>query len=151
MDTGSSDTWAAANVLPAGFDPIPNEYLYIEYADGDYALGPLANDTVTIAGLAVPEQLVSIANQSAGFGSDYVGIIGLSFNALTSENLGQEPLAADRPAYTGGQVHYSSIMNTIFNVDKLTSPLFSLALSRDSDQKSTSETYGGVVCYWWPT
>ncbi len=148
VDTGSSDTWAAANAAPAGFTPIPNEYLYIAYQDGTYALGPLGNDAVTLAGLTVPEQTVSIVDQTTvttATDTDYVGIIGLSFNNLTSEFLGPEPAAADRILpYPGGQAHYSSIMNTIFNIDNLTPDVFSLALSRDPDEVATADQYGGV-------
>ena len=145
VDTGSSDTWAAANAAPAGFTPIPNEYLYIAYAGGTYALGPLGNDSVTLAGLTVPEQTVSIVDQTTATGPDNVGLIGLSFNNLTSAFSGQEPAAADRPLpYPGGDIKYSSIMNTIFNVDNLTPDLFSLALSRDPDGVPNTDQYGGV-------
>lgn len=148
VDTGSSDTWAVANAAPAGFEPIPNEYLFIQYADLTYALGPLGNDSVSLAGLTVPEQTVSIVDQSnvttAG-DPTYVGIIGLSFNDLTSEFLGPEPNAATDTLPTPGTgLHYSSIMNTIFNIDNLTPDLFSLALSRDPDEQPTADQYGGV-------
>ena len=65
---------------------------------------------------------------------EFSGILGLAFPALTAFFNGTTFTA------TSEQVETSSIINNIFNVDNLTAPLFSLALSRDASNTS----YGGI-------
>lgn len=62
----------------------------------------------------------------------------MSYPDLTTLYSGSD-VNADSPS---NRVEYSSIVNTIFNVEKLTSPVFSTALSRDS---GTATEFGGVL------
>ncbi|KAH0841095.1 hypothetical protein AYO21_06588 [Fonsecaea monophora] len=145
VDTGSSDTWA----VTTGFDCDPQfdcafgdaitvnkafelytdaEFL-INYVDGSYASGPLANTSVDIAGITVEEQTIGLATKVGIVGDGAMtGLIGLAYPCLTS-------------AVEGGQpVIYSSIINTIF-YEELTEPLFSMAISRDASETG----YGGFL------
>lgn len=77
--------------------------------------------------------------QLSGFdGTGIIGIIGMSYPAITSLYSGAD-VNADNPST---RVLYSSIVNTIFNIQQLTAPLFSVALSRSS---TTATVFGGVL------
>jgi len=62
----------------------------------------------------------------------------MNFHAYAALFPAIEP-AADRTAANG--IPYSTVMNTIFEVDQLTAPIFSLALSRDSSNTG----FGGYL------
>jgi Eukaryotic aspartyl protease len=64
--------------------------------------------------------------------------LGLSFNDLTNSYSGTNTQADSKANYIG----YSSLINTIFEVQELTSPLFSLALNRNNSTSPNS--FGGV-------
>ena len=63
--------------------------------------------------------------------------MGLAFPGITAAYAGSNLSAATN----SNKVFYSSMINTIFEVDNLTAPLLSLALSRDT----SGSGYGGVL------
>lgn len=170
IDTGSSDTWlpesgfTCVNITTnatvpeadcyfgsSGYTPdssfmqIPDENFNISYADLEYLNGIIGTDTVTLAGIQVPNQTIGLAT-IAGWEGDGIssGLVGLAFPILTSAFAGTNYSAdnfttlGDAP---GDHEPYSSVINTIFFVDNLTTPEFSMALSRDVSNTS----YGGVL------
>ncbi|KAG8963614.1 Type I transmembrane sorting receptor [Tulasnella sp. 425] len=71
FDTGSADL-----VVPV---------FSIEYEDASGASGLMATDTVSIAGLSVPQQaFAGVSSETEGFSDPYAGILGLGFVAGTS-------------------------------------------------------------------
>jgi hypothetical protein len=71
-------------------------------------------------------------------------LVGLAFPAITSAFAGTNASAdnlTDDGTAPGDHEIYSSLINTIFFVENLTSPQFSLALSRDESNTS----FGGVI------
>lgn len=170
VDTGSSDTWLVesgftcvnqtnnATVTEAdcyfgssGYTPdssftqIPDENFNITYGDGEYLNGIEGVDAVTFAGITVPKQQVSLANLAAWDGDGVTsGLVGLAFPAITSAFAGTNASAdnfTEDGTAPGDHEIYSPLINTIFFVDNLTLPQFSLALSRDESNTS----YGGVI------
>jgi len=170
VDTGSSDTWLVESgftcvnitnnsTIPeadcyfgsSGYTPdssfvsIPDENFNITYGDGEYLNGILGYDTVTFAGIVVTNQEVALANLAAWEGDGVTtGLVGLAFPAITSAfagtNASVDNFTADGTA-PGDHEIYSPLINTIFFVENLTTPEFSLALSRDESNTS----YGGVI------
>jgi hypothetical protein len=97
LDTGSTPTWvtssdcrdalcakhgAFAYQLSPTFQASPYEFV-MTFGSGSIK-GDLGYETVTLAGLAVPRQLVGLANEEAGTSFDthrYSGILGLAYPA----------------------------------------------------------------------
>ena len=170
VDTGSSDTWlvesgfTCVNITDnstlteadcyfgsSGYTPdstfvqIPDENFNITYGDGEYLNGIVGYDQVTFSGITVPKQEVALANLAAWEGDGVTsGLVGLAFPAITSAfagtNASADNFTVDGTA-PGDHEIYSPLINTIFFVDNLTLPQFSLALSRDESNTS----YGGVI------
>ena len=163
VDTGSSDTWLVSSgftcvnqttnatleeadclfgpyyTTDTSFTQIPDENFNISYADGEYLNGIVGYDSVTLAGLTVPKQEVGVVNLAAWSGDGVSsGLVGLAFPTLTSAYPGTNESADNQ---TTNRIKYPSIMETVFDIDNLTAPVFSLALSRD--QSNTS--YGGEI------
>ena len=87
LDTGSSDLWLAQTgytcydkstneptsssvcnmgptyTLDGSFTQIPNENFLIKYNEGTFARGPVGYDSVTLAGLTVPQQELGLAQE----------------------------------------------------------------------------------------
>ncbi|KIW68715.1 hypothetical protein PV04_04639 [Phialophora macrospora] len=104
--------------------------------------GPFGYAAVSVGGLDIPQQVIGAPNLSSfpaqGL-AEQSGILGLGFPSLTS--------AYDTG--TGDSVPYSSIVNTMFNVDTFDPPLakaFSIALSRDASNNGNGGvlTFGGL-------
>ncbi|KAK5943005.1 hypothetical protein PMZ80_004010 [Knufia obscura] len=161
VDTGSSDTWIVHSdftcvdiitnqTIPRNrcyfgpqyqpgseFKRIPDANFNITYGDGEYLTGPVGTLPVTIADIRVPSQQVSLPNLAAWQGDGLTsGIIGLAYPALTANYPGTNPhldryCAPGLPKQYCNQVVYSSLINTIFFEERLTAPIFALALSRD--------------------
>ena len=165
VDTGSSDTWLVssgftclsqvANVtvpeadclfgplytIDNSFTQILDENFHIRYADGEYLDGILGYDSVKLAGITVSHQEVGVVTLAAAAGNgDGVssGVVGLAFSTLTSGYPGTN-VSADNQ--TTNRIRYPSIIDTIFEIENLTEPVFSLALSRDE----SSTSYGGEI------
>lgn len=173
IDTGSSDTWlvesgytcvdyATNATIPeaqcgfgapvprsSSFSQIADENFNISYADGEYLNGIVGIDTVQFAGIQVPKQEVALAYLAGWYGDGISsGLLGLAFPSITSAFAGTDPHkdaepTNNHPNTVSTQRPYSSLMNTIFFVQNLTDPVFSLALSRDGSGKTTG--YGGLI------
>lgn len=154
IDTGSSDTWIAATGFTcvgngcafastynadSSFSEIsPTQNLNITYADGTYLNGVMGYESVTIAGLTIPSQEIALVTE-ADFEADsgaLSGLVGLSFNSLTSAYTGSDPTADS----ASNSAQYSSLMNTIVT-QSLADPYFALAVSRDASGTGA----GGVL------
>lgn len=98
---------------------------------GSFVTGVFGYETVSIAGLQLSQQEVA-AVSAAFFSGDNVtsGITGFDFPTGTSEYFGTNVSADNRTDPTSHRP-YSPIINSIFFVENLTAPLFSLSLSRN--------------------
>ena len=113
------------------FEQIPDENFNISYADLEYLNGIVGYETVNLAGIEVTQQEVALANLAGWEGDGYTsGLTGLAYPAITSAFVGTNASADDFNS-TASHLPYSPIINTIFFVENLTAPLFSLSLSRD--------------------
>jgi len=147
IDTGSSDTWVVNSTLdchgqacpygkgyqyPGTFQKVPGVYLNASYGDGTEILGLLGHETVTVAGIAVPNQVVSIVSDTIKATSDGIssGIIGLGFPALTRAY----------EATTGARVQYDPIVTNMFKAGLVKNQLFTLALTTTGG----TITFGGL-------
>ena len=125
--------------MDSSFSAIPDENFNITYADGEYLNGIVGYDSVTIANITVPKQEVGVVSLAAWDGDGVTsGLVGLAFPSITSAFSGTNATADN---FTLNQLPYPSIIDTIFEIDNLTAPEFSIALSRDMSNKS----YGGVI------
>ncbi|KAJ9652439.1 hypothetical protein H2198_008309 [Neophaeococcomyces mojaviensis] len=136
------------------FHQIANENFNITYGDGEYLTGPVGTISVTLANVRVPSQQVSLATLAAWEGDGQTsGIIGLAYPALTAAYPGTDPRVdkyckpGATPQNSGcNQVEYSSLTNTIFFSERLTAPVFALALSRDESNSGNGGylSIGGI-------
>ena len=150
VDTGSSDTWVVQNgyqcsepssgdIAPtstcnfgptyqksSSFNQIPNENFHQAYTDGESLSGILGTESVTVAGITVPNQEIGVVN-SAAYNGDGVssGLLGLGFPANTRAYSGTD--AEQDSAQT--QKIYNPLFTNMYSQGNL-SPLFSLALDR---------------------
>jgi hypothetical protein len=154
IDTGSSDTWAVNQNFtctsgagtchyedgydwPGTFQEIEGVNLHISYQDGTDIVGPLGYEDVTIAGVTVPSQVVSIADTiyaTTDTGSPS-GLIGLGYSALTH--------AVN--STTGATVSYDSIVTSMFNAGLTSTNSFTLALSTDGGKLAFGGLPSGVT------
>ncbi|KAL2354903.1 aspartic peptidase domain-containing protein [Cryomyces antarcticus] len=150
VDTGSSDTWIAqtgfdcinpaTNALQSesycAFGPtynisttfaqLPNVNFNTSYVDGELLNGILGTETVILAGIVVPNQVVGIVDYAAWYGDgSSSGLIGLAYPVLTHAFPGSDPQAD----VEGTQGVYSPVM-TSMSQEGLINPMFSLAISR---------------------
>ncbi|KAG8940970.1 Type I transmembrane sorting receptor [Tulasnella sp. 424] len=87
-----TDSTACAGCIGPLFDPSKSSTFVgsdvpfsIEYEDASGASGLMATDTVSIAGLSVPQQaFAGVSSETEGFSDPYAGILGLGFVAGTS-------------------------------------------------------------------
>lgn len=107
---------------------------------------------MTLAGITVPQQEIALAQQAAWQGDGVTsGIIGLAYPALTAAYPGTDP-RLDVYCSPGGrnpkcnQVQYSSLTDNMFFKQRLTRPIFALALSRDESRSGSGGylTIGGI-------
>lgn len=114
--------------LTSAFEEIPNENFNISYGDGEYLNGVFGYETVGLAGINVSHQQIGVP-YLAGWEGDNItsGLVGLAYPALTAAYSGTNA-SADNAT---DPENYSPIINTIFNVENLTEPVFSLSISRN--------------------
>lgn len=165
VDTGSSDTWLAETGFQclnyttnapeseadcgfastfspdSSFTQIQDENFNISYADLEFLNGIVGTESVTIAGIKVSKQEIGLATL-AGWAGDGIssGLTGLAYPLITSAYAGTDP-KADQFNSTSSHLPYSPIINTIFFVENLTEPVFSLSLSRSP----AIEGFGGYL------
>jgi hypothetical protein len=95
-------------------------------------------EEVTLADILVKGQEVGVVNLAAWDGDGISSsLVGLAFPSLTSAYLGTN-VSADNQTMSAV---YPSIVDTIFEIQNLTGPMFTVALSRDESNNS----YGGVI------
>lgn len=171
VDSGSSDTWVipsnfscadvvTGQIKPPGqcffgqtytpdsdFRVIANQNFNITYGDGEYLHGRYGNATITLADITVSQQQIALPTKAAWYGDGITsGVIGLAYPALTAAYPGSDG-TDDRYCYVGtpasqcNQIEYSPLLNNIFFRDRLTLPVFALALSRDA----SSVGHGGYL------
>ncbi|OJJ69568.1 hypothetical protein ASPBRDRAFT_131051 [Aspergillus brasiliensis CBS 101740] len=155
LDTGSSDTW----VVSKGFicaDPstlsevdeeacgfgvtydsersltaksVTDENFRIHYGSGAFVEGRFEYEQITIGDIEVPSQQLAVVEYSAWFGDNSSsGILGLAYPALTFAYPGTN-VSADRQA---NRFNYNPVFTTMYEAG-LVSPVFSLAVSRDTE------------------
>ena len=151
VDTGSADTWlvgkgyqcteaytgdhvdpSVCNFGPqyqpeSTFKSIPNENFYTLFtSNGESLQGTYGTESVTVAGITVPNQQIAIVNTAAYVGDGVTsGVLGLAY-------------PSDAHAYSGNDVQNDNvgtqkIYNPIFTnmySEGLVPPLFSIALDR---------------------
>lgn len=118
------------------FSEIADENFNIIYADGEYLNGVVGYEEVTLADILIKGQKVGVVNLAAWDGDGIsLGLVGLAFPSLTSAYPGTN-VSADNQTMNAV---YPSIIDTIFEIQNLTAPMF--ALSRDESNNS----YGGVI------
>lgn len=157
LDTGSADTWAVSSqsnctnwlgscyfgpAYTGGFSGplIEEEHLYIEYGDGEIVQGPLGYMDVSVAGIRVENQTVSLANTTLWYGNNITsGILGLAYPALTNAYGGS--FGDDEPYY---EFEYAPVFANM--VDQgLVDNFFSIAISRNASDGVIA--FGGVPDY----
>ncbi|KAK5104782.1 hypothetical protein LTS08_002675 [Lithohypha guttulata] len=176
LDTGSADTWVASSSFEcldvitrkriprercyfgptytpdSNFRSIEDQNSNITYGDGEFLIGTFGTVDVTLAGITVSQQQISLAEE-AGWQGDGItsGIIGLAFPALTAAYVGTDPTLGVycRPGGQGkncNQIIYPSLIDNMFFKQQLTKPVFALALSRDENGSGFGGflTIGGI-------
>jgi len=115
FDTGSSDLWLPSQdfqclnftgseipLADCDFGPlfkgtfnegtIADENFNITYGDGEFLVGPLGYETVSIAGITVDKQEAALPDQGYWSGDNVTsGLIGFAYPALTSAFEGTDP------------------------------------------------------------
>ncbi|KAH6655318.1 aspartic peptidase domain-containing protein [Truncatella angustata] len=160
-DTGSSDTWlmssayqcldrshAPQSQLYCNFGPsyggefsggkISDQHMNITYGGGDSLNGDFGYADVTVAGITVPRQQMSLVTSASIRGNGlFSGILGLGLRGLTTAYLGTDP-SKDNDA---NAARYPPLVETM-SLNGTVSPVFSIAMSRDDDRSFIS--FGGV-------
>jgi hypothetical protein len=163
IDTGSSDTWLVNNeytcVNPknssvldepqCGFGPtysvtataeqINNRNFNISYADGERLNGQMITEDLTFAGITVENQTMGLVTYAGWYGDGVSsGLVGLAYASLTNQYAGNNP-SAD---IGGLNIPYNPLLTSMFD-QKLTAPIFSIALNRDVSE--SEEAPGGIL------
>lgn len=167
LDTGSSDTWLAAanftcadpddqSVQPQStcgfgnlydssqsstFQTIPNTNFNITYADGEVLNGAMGYESVTLAGITVPQQEIADVTYAAWYGDGVSsGLVGLAYPSLTSAYAGSNP---DNDQ-AGQTVQYFPLFTNMY-YNNLINATFCLALSRGEDYSNAGVlALGGI-------
>jgi aspergillopepsin I len=139
LDTGSSDTWVfgrdfqclsntSCNTGPryiGEIDTIPGETFNMVYGNLENVTGEVGYADVSVAGLSVENQEVSVLTEGFWQGDGVLsGVLGVGSSGLT--NVFQEPNPADL-------LPYSPVFESMYNRTGQIDPVFSLALQRGDD------------------
>ncbi|KAI1805400.1 acid protease [Daldinia bambusicola] len=161
-DTGSADTWIAADGFTClalltgqevpqtdcGFGPLfrgdfpdgklDNINLNVSYENGEYINGPMGFANLTINNLTVPKQQFALVDVAAFQGDEASsGILGLGLRGLTQAFRGNDP-GRDTIA---DLVNYPPLVENM-GTSKATKSILGFALSRDEERSYIS--FGGV-------
>lgn len=152
VDTGSSDTWLAETgfscvtdtlapetesncdfgplYTPSStFSQIAGENFNISYGDGEFLIGIVGTEDVTLANITVKGQEVAIVSEAYWEGDGITsGLTGLAYPALTSAFFGTNP-ANDNAAVASDIAEYNPIFTTMYK-QGLVAPVFTLVLER---------------------
>lgn len=153
VDTGSADLWAVPSSFicldtdgrevpqpdcgfPVAFKGnlsggvVPDQYFSVYYGSGQFAFGPYGFETVTLGGITVPNQQISLPTTGYIQSStrDYAGILGLGYPGMVAARNGTVPRIA-----LNNTDSFASYDPWFFSAIKknLTRPVFSLALESD--------------------
>ncbi|KAJ7062706.1 acid protease [Mycena amicta] len=167
VDTGSSDTWVAQKGFQClnltghpepqatcrfgsqGFDTqdttsfqtYPNTKFSVAYGDGEFLSGTAGKATVSVAGLAVTNQVFGLVTKAAWQGDGInAGLLGLAYPTLTSL----------KSASHNQQIIYSPFFFTAVQEKKISETYFSLALNRGTNAGKHSpdiDPYLGYVAF----
>ncbi|KAK5171269.1 uncharacterized protein LTR77_004413 [Saxophila tyrrhenica] len=124
---------------------IPNENYNLSYASGQFAVGKLGWESVTIAGLHVPKLEVGLIDYAYWPGGP-AGYIGLGYPANADDAWhGNDPTKDGQPGH--GRIQQETLFQTMMK-DKIVPPMFSLALERPVSNSSTADqgyiAFGGL-------
>ncbi|KAL7783947.1 aspartic peptidase domain-containing protein [Trichoderma afarasin] len=157
FDTGSSDLWVAgenyqclssnltiqSNAICNFTNPfkgtysggqIRDQHLDVRYGGGQIVIGSLGYESVSVAGITIPDLEISIADSINFQAQGQVdGLLGLSYPQITSAFAGafagnETIITQDTPNAT---LPYNNLLTNIFRKN-LTAPLFSIAMERGS-------------------
>lgn len=74
------------------FTPIKNENFNTFYGDGEFLIGTVGFDTITVAGLTAKNQTIGLVDSAAWLGDGTSsGLLGFAYPALTSVYSGSDP------------------------------------------------------------
>ncbi|KAI1853608.1 hypothetical protein JX266_001592 [Neoarthrinium moseri] len=160
-DTGSSDTWLMSSTFQCldrshqlqaqgycNFGPsykggysggkITGQHMNISYGGGDSLNGDFGYADVTVAGIKVPKQQMSLVTSASIRGNGlFSGILGLGMRGLTTAYLGTDP-TKDSDA---NAARYAPLVETL-GLNTTVKPIFSVAMSRNDNRSFIS--FGGV-------
>lgn len=147
QEVPQADCGLVATYSPGStFEQIPNANLNITYADLEYLNGVFGYETLELAGLEITHQQIGVPYRAGWDGTNISsGLMGLAYPAITSEYVGTN-VSADNRSDPNSAKEYSPIINTIFFVENLTEPVFSIALCRNPSTFGFggSLTIGGI-------
>ncbi|GAA5900257.1 hypothetical protein JCM6882_002289 [Rhodosporidiobolus microsporus] len=136
FDTGSADVWVSSSCgedCPFGYFGAEKSTSFhnmtrsvdLGYVSGSYG-GHLARDTVSVGGLAVPNQNFAVVSDAGLTASDpFVGIVGLGFTAMSK--LGK-----------------TSFLENLIQRGSLRNNMFSIYHTREGERKGSELVLGGV-------
>lgn len=163
IDTGSADLLLASTAcksipgcnMKRLFNPSKSstykntgQTFQIQYGDGSTAVGSIATDTVAVAGLAVPQQSIGLADhQNDNFGFDqFDGVLGMAFpsdsatgttpyffNLVANKKVDQPVYGLYLPPWNDGQ---GELTLGGYDKSKITGKLINLPMNQNLIQES---------------
>jgi len=143
FDTGSSDFWLPSTECTSKACTSHNQYdssasstyvangesFEIEYGDGSSVTGILSQDTVTLGGLAVTDQIFAETTKEPGsdfVSEDFDGILGMGYKAISSDRV-------------------TPVFNNMYSQGLVDENLFSFYLDRTETASSGGELILGGI------